>query len=137
MTDLVKRKHDRDTQFAGKSVEAIVEDENGDHPISNATLVNHSDAGMQVVADMNPALARGRVVVFFFNDGYFPERKRHKANIVWISVFPASGQARFGCEFTSPVEPVSLLKPKYVGYNQLSWIRRLLGMWAGSRHTAP
>lgn len=131
MNDHEKRKYPRDTRLAGKSVEAIVEDGNGRHTISGATLVDHSDGGMKIAADMSPVLARGKVVVVIINEGIFSEIKRHRGVIVWISNFPDTGRTRFGCEFTLPVEQVSLVKPEYSGYYYFSWIRRLLGRLTG------
>lgn len=101
MTDKEKRRHARDDRFAGKPIEAIVGDRNGYNAISGAALVNHSDGGMQIIAEMNPDLAVGKVVILFFTDGVSAEKKRMETVIVWMS--ENDGKVRLGCEFTYPI----------------------------------
>ena len=101
MVDRDKRNHPRDDRFAGKPLEAIVEDGNGYNAISGATCVNHSVGGMQITADLSPNLAVGKVVVLFVSDGDSPGKKRLETVIAWMSEH--EGRARLGCEFTYPI----------------------------------
>lgn len=96
-----KRKYQRDSRFAGKPVEAIVENSNGYSPVSGAVLINHSDGGIQIVADMSPNLAVGKVVVVFLKKENSSEKKRVETIIVWMS--ENDGKIRLGCEFTYPI----------------------------------
>lgn len=95
-----KRKYQRDGRFAGKPVEAIIEDGEGYTPIAGAVLINLSDGGMQVGADINPNLVVGKAVVLFSNDG-LSSKKRIETVIVWMS--ENDGKVRLGCEFTYPI----------------------------------
>lgn len=101
MDDHERRKHLRDDRFTGKPLEAIIEDGNGFISMPGAVLINHSDGGMQIAADMNPNLAVGKAVILFYNDGLSPEKKRMETVIVWIS--ENDGKVRLGCEFTYPI----------------------------------
>lgn len=106
MADNEKRRYTRDDRFAGKPLEAIVEDGNGFNAISGAALVNHSDGGMQIVADLSPNLTVGKVVIVFINEESSSKRKRLETVIVWIS--ENDGRVKFGCEFTYPLRGVHL-----------------------------
>lgn len=101
MADNEKRRHPRDGRFAGEPLEAVVEDGNGYTVISGAALVNHSEGGMQIVADINPNLTVGKVVVVFVKEESSAKRKRLETIIVWIS--ENDGRVRFGLEFTYPL----------------------------------
>ena len=101
MDNKEKRKYSRDDRFAGKPVDAVVEDGEGYKPISGAVLVNHSPGGFQITAQMSPNLAMGKVVVLFINKEHSPEKKRFESVIVWMS--ENDGKIRLGCEFTYPI----------------------------------
>lgn len=96
-----KRRYPRDDQFAGTPVEAVVNDGRGYNPISGAVLVNHSEGGFQIDADMTPSLAMGKVVVVFIKKEHSSEKKRIESVIVWMS--ENDGKIRLGCEFTYPI----------------------------------
>lgn len=106
MDDNEKRKYSRDDRFAGNPLDAIVEDGSGFNAISGAALVNHSDGGMQIVADLSPNLTVGKVVVVFINEESSTKRTRLETVIVWIS--ENDGRVRFGCEFSYPLRGVHL-----------------------------
>jgi len=101
MDDHERRKYLRDDQFTGKLLEAFMEEGHGYISMTGAVLINHSDGGIQVGADMNPNLAVGKVVIVSLNDGLSPEKKRIETVIVWIS--ENDGKVRLGCEFTYPI----------------------------------
>jgi hypothetical protein len=101
MDDHERRKYLRDDQFAGEPLEAVIEEGNGFISMVGAVLINHSDGGMQIVADMSPNLAMGKLVIVYLNDGLSLKKNRVETIIVWMS--ENDGKARLGCEFTYPI----------------------------------
>lgn len=96
-----RRRRFRDTQFAGKPIEAIIEDGNGFVPITGAILVNHSDSGIQLATDINANLAVGKTLVLFINDAHSQRKNRIECVITWMSEH--NGKVKIGCEFTYPI----------------------------------
>jgi hypothetical protein len=96
-----KRRYPRDDRFAGTHIEAVVNDARGYNPLSGAVLVNHSEGGFQIDADMTPNLGMGKVVVVFIKKEHSSEKRRIESVIVWMS--ENDGKIRLGCELTYPI----------------------------------
>lgn len=104
MNDRDRRKSPRHENLAGSPVEAVVEDDGQFTPVSGAILVNHSEGGIQLIADMTSNLAVGKTLVVFPQIGSSQDRKRIETCIVWIS--ESDGRIRMGCEMSYPLRGI-------------------------------